>query len=230
MNGNNIKMTDLPELDRPREKALHFGINKLSNIELLALIIGSGGKDHNALMIATSLLAKAHSIQGIINLHFDDYLEIDGIKKATAFRFLAIGELIKRQGLSHETINFTDIKSVALRYRYIIGNNKNESMYLIAINDKGMMVFEKELYIGTSHTFVSSENEIISELKKVRAHFFLLVHNHPSNNINPSEDDLISTNHLKVMAKRNNLILLDHLIVCEKDSYYSFKEHNKLIH
>ena len=54
-----IKIKDMPELERPREKARYYGISKLSNIELLALIIGSGGKSSNALMVATSLLAKA---------------------------------------------------------------------------------------------------------------------------------------------------------------------------
>lgn len=223
------KIRDLPELERPREKARHFGISKLSNTELLALIIGSGVKDMNALMIASNLLAHAHSIDKLTTMDYQEFIKVDGIKEATAYRFIAINELIKRRGLSTETINFTDSKSIALRYRYIIGNNKNESMYLIAVNEKGNLIFEKELYVGTKQTFVSSEEEIIDELKRERARFFLLVHNHPSQNVEPSEDDVISTNHLKVRAKRNNLILLDHLIVSKGENYYSFKDHDCLL-
>lgn len=224
-----IKLKDLPELERPREKARHFGINKLSNIELLALIIGSGTKDMNVLMVATNLLAYAHSIDAMLDFSLQDYLRISGIKEATALRFLAISELLKRRGLSEKTINYTDSKSVAQRYRYIIGNNKNESMYLLAVDDKGQLINEKELYVGTKKAFISSEEEIIDELKRERARFFILVHNHPSSQVTPSEDDIISTNHLMVRAKRNNLVLLDHIIVSNNENYYSFKENDNLL-
>ncbi|MCQ2796427.1 MAG: hypothetical protein MJ213_03890 [Bacilli bacterium] len=224
-----IKLKDLPELERPREKARHFGINKLSNIELLALIIGSGTKDMNVLMVATNLLSYAHSIDALLDFSYQDFFKISGIKEATAFRFLAISELLKRRGLSEKTINYTDSKRVAIRNRHIIGNNKNESMYLLAVDDKGSLIYEKELYVGTKQAFISSEEEIIDELKRERAHFFIIVHNHPSNQVTPSEDDLISTNHLKVRAKRNNLILLDHIIVSSGETYYSFKENDNLL-
>ncbi|MCQ2792430.1 MAG: hypothetical protein MJ208_02780 [Bacilli bacterium] len=224
-----MKIRDLPELERPREKARHFGINKLTNIELLALIIGSGTKDMNVLMVASNLLAFAHSVDALLDFSYQDYLKITGIKEATALRFLAISELLKRRGFANKSINYTDSKSIAIRYRYIIGNNKSESMYLIAVGDKGNLIFEKELYVGTKQSFVSNEEEIIDELKRERAHFFLLVHNHPSQLVTPSEDDIISTNHLKVRAKRNNLILLDHIIVSNTENYYSFKDHNNLL-
>ena len=162
-----IKLKDLPELERPREKARHFGINKLTNIELLALIIGSGTKDMNVLMVATNLLTYARSIDALLDFSYQDYLKITGIKEATALRFLAISELLKRRGLSERTIDYTDSKNVACRYRYIIGNNKNESMYLIAVNDQGHLIYEKELYVGTKQTFVSSEEEIIDELLEI---------------------------------------------------------------
>lgn len=224
-----IKLKDLPELERPREKARHFGIGKLSNVELLALIIGSGTKDMNVLMVATNLLTYAHSIDALLEFSYQDYLKITGIKEATALRFVAISELLKRRGLTAKTINYTDSKSVAMRYRYIIGNNKNESMYLLAVNEKGNLIHEKELYVGTKQAFISSEEEIVDELKRERARFFILVHNHPSNQVAPSEEDIISTNHLKVRAKRNNLLLLDHIIVSSGEDYYSFKEHDNLL-
>lgn len=219
----------LPILDRPREKARYYGINKLSNMELLALIIGSGSKENNVLMIATNLLVKAHGIENIINLSYKDLMDINGIKDATAFRFLAISELIKRKGLLNEPSSYIDAKSIANRYRYIIGNNIQESLYLIGVNEKGTIIFEKELYVGTNKSMVSSEEEILNILKIERIQFYIIIHNHPSKNINPSDDDMISTNHLLVKGKRNNIILLDHIIVSSTDEYYSFKEDNALL-
>ncbi len=224
-----IRIKDLPELERPREKARHYGINKLSNIELLALIIGSGSKDSNALMIATNLLSFARNIDALLELSYEDYLKVSGIKEATAFRFIAISELLKRRGYSDKTINYKDSKSVGIRYSYIIGNNKTESMYLIAINKLGYLIYEKELYIGTKEGLRISNDEIVEELRRVHAKFFLIVHNHPSNVVNPSQEDIESTNNLVVSAKRNDLLLLDHIIVGSKENYYSFKEHDNLL-
>ncbi len=223
----NIK--SLPELDRPREKARHYGINKLSNIELLALIIGSGSKDNNVLNIASNLLATAKSIEQILAYSLNDLLLINGIKEATAFRFLAISELLKRKGELNSEDHFINSKELANRYRYIIGNNKQESMYLIAISIKGKLIFEKELYKGTSSNLISSEEEIIKELLDSKAKFFILVHNHPSSSVLPSEDDVLSTNHLLVRAKKHNLIMLDSIIVTSSSSFYSFKDEDELL-
>lgn len=224
-----IKIKDLPELERPREKAKHFGINKLSNAELLALIIGSGSKEANALMIANELLAKSCGINNLINYSFQEFMTINGIKEATAFRFLAINELVKRSGAISETNAFQSSEAIAKRYQKIIGGNAYESLYLIGLSQNGSIVLENEIYVGTNSHFVSSEDEIIDFLKKEKVRFFILVHNHPSGNVEPSQDDIIATNHLLVRAKRNNLILFDHLIVSRGNRYYSFKEANNLV-
>lgn len=224
-----INIKDLPELERPREKAKHYGINKLSNAELLALVIGSGTREANVLMVANDLLVKAQSIENLFCLTYYDLLKVNGIKEATAFRFLAISELIKRRGLSSVINHYTGSESIAVRYLDIIGKNKNESMYLLGLDDKGAIIFEHELYVGTHSHFVSSEDEIINKLKKENTRFFILVHNHPSGEVEPSQDDRVATNHLMVMAKRNNLILLDHIIVGPNNRYYSFFEKQALV-
>ncbi|MCQ2794466.1 MAG: DNA repair protein RadC [Bacilli bacterium] len=225
-----INIKKLPELERPREKAKHYGINKLSNIELLALVIGSGTRDANVLMVAQDLLTKTHGIEHLLNISYQDLLKVNGIKEATALRFLAINELVKRAGQSSVTSTYQSSEGVARRYQQIIGGNNNESLYLIGLDDKGKLVKEREIYVGTNSHFVSSEEEIINYLKKEQIRFFMLVHNHPSGNVEPSKDDIIATNHLLVRAKRNNLILVDHIIVHISGGYYSFRETQGLLH
>jgi len=223
-----MKLTDLPELERPREKAQYYGINKLSNTELLALIIGSGSKENNVLNIASDLLSKAKSMENLLNFSLNDLLKVNGIKEATAFRFLAINELIKRKGELSAEDNFIDSKAIAERYKYKIGSNEQESMYLVAISKQGKMLFEKELYKGTSSNLISSEREIIKELEIAKAKFFVLVHNHPSSSVTPSNDDFLSTNRLRQKAKDKNLFMLDALIV-SNNKYYSFKEKEQFL-
>lgn len=224
-----ISIKDLPELERPREKAKHYGIDKLSNIELLALLIGSGNKNNNIFNIATNLIKKANGIDNILNLNLKDYLSVQGIKEATAFRFLAISELLKRKGLDSHEINYNNSYDIAKKYRFILGNSKNESMYLIALNSFNKVIYERELYKGTKKNLISDESEIIAELIKEKAKSFILVHNHPSGNITPSQTDIVSTNHLKETAKNNKLNLLDHIIVGDSDLYTSLKDENMLI-
>lgn len=224
-----INIKKLPPLERPREKARYYGIEKLSNNELLALIIGSGSKDANALMIANNLLIKANGINNLLNLSFNEFLSVNGIKEATAFRFLAINELLKRRGLNDEKTIYIHSQDIAKRYRYLIGSNNQESMHLIGVNNKSNIIFEKELYRGTKTNLISSEEEIIAICRRMGVSYFLLIHNHPSQDARPSQSDIISTNHLYIYAKKQKIILLDHIIVANKDEYYSFKESDSLI-
>ena len=156
-------------------------------------------------------------------------MDINGIKEATAFRFLAINELVKRKGLCSSISLPTDSESIAKRYRYIIGYNKTESMYLIAISEKGNLLFERELYIGTKKNIVSNEDEIIDTLKRERATFFIIVHNHPSGCILPSDADKLATAKIIGKAKDHGLVFLDHIIVSSNENYYSFKDNHDLL-
>jgi len=222
-----IKIKDLPYLERPREKAKHYGINKLSNAELLALIIGSGTKANNALMIANNMLAKTNGINKLLDYSFNDFLRIDGIKEATAFRFLAIGELLKRKGYISNQTTYINSASLAKRYCYVIGSSLKESMYLIILNKKGEIVKESEIYLGTNNSLLSSEKEIINLVIKEGENFFILIHNHPSGNASPSVEDKKSTRNLYELSRLFGLTFYDHIIV-SKEKYYSFKENEDL--
>lgn len=224
-----INIKNLPPLERPREKARYYGIDKLSNCELLALVIGSGSKDNNALMIANNLLVKANGIKNLLELNLAELLTVTGIKEATAFRFLAFSELLKRRGFNDIEKTYIHSKDIAKRYRYLIGNEHQESLYLIGVNRDSHIILEKELYRGTKFNLVSSEDEIIAMCEKYRLPFFVLIHNHPSQTVNPSQMDIVSTNHLFVRAKEKNIVLLDHIIVSGKEEYYSFKEKDALL-
>lgn len=223
-----IKIKDLPILDRPREKAKHYGIDKLNNSELLALIIGSGTKSNNALMIANSLLVKTKGIDNLLDYSYKDYLKVDGIKEATAFRFIAINELIKRINYSKNDGIYIDSKSLAIRYSYLIGNNDKESMYLILLNKKGEIVKEMQLYLGTNKSLLTSQKEIIDLIKKEEEKIFILIHNHPSGDVYPSDMDKSSTISLMHFAREEHIYFYDHIIV-SKSNYYSFKDSDDLL-
>ena len=90
------RIKDLPLNERPREKALLFGIDKLSNAELLALLISSGNKKMSSLEIANNLLVKTSGIENLKYLTLDELLEIEGINKAKALNILSIFEIAKR--------------------------------------------------------------------------------------------------------------------------------------
>ena len=210
-----MKISDIPKEFRPREKALHFGIEELSDQELLALIIGSGGKGNSAIDIASELLkTHANSMESLSNTNYQSLLGYLGLKKSIALRLLATFEFHKRLS-SHKYQNISKIESVNdvyFRYKYL-ENFEQEVLVIIMLDLKKRIIKEKVLYKGTSDGLSIDVREIIQELILAKAKFFYLVHNHPDEEPNPSDDDILATKVIKKTSSNLGIKLLDHLIV-----------------
>ena len=210
-----MKISDIPVNLRPREKALHFGIEELSDQELLALIIGSGGKGNSAIDIAGELLkTHANSMESLSNTNYQSLLGYLGLKKSIALRLLATFEFHKRLS-SHKYQSISKIESVNdvyLRYKYL-ENFEQEVLVIIMLDLKKRIIKEKVLYKGTSDGLSIDVREIIQELILAKAKFFYLVHNHPDEEPSPSDDDILATKVIKKTSSNLGIKLLDHLIV-----------------
>ena len=123
------KIKDLPQNERPREKALLFGIEKLSNAELLALLISSGSKKMSSLEIANNLLVKTSGIENLKYLTLDELLEIEGINKAKALNILSIFEIAKRSYVEVKRKKI-DINYLFEYFKSIYQNEKQEKSFL----------------------------------------------------------------------------------------------------
>jgi len=219
------RIKDLPEEDRPREKALTHGVESLNVSELLALVIGSGVNGSSAIEIAQKLLFDFH---GLANLFRAPYLSIsqtNGISKVRALSLCATFELSKRLERieyleSRERMDATGV------YRYFhesFVKERKESLHVLMFNKKGEIVKEQRIYQGTKKGLLLSHKEIVVELLLNYASSYILAHNHPSGNPVPSEEDIERTLELARESKELGITMFDHVVVGD-DGYYSFRE------
>ena len=217
------KIIDLPIYDRPREKAMRFGIDSLSDHELLALLIGSGTIDNSAMDIAYQMISDSHGLFHLIEKPYIDLINYKGIAEGKAVKIIAAFELAKRfkthNGDEEEYVFNSD--QIYKKYRPIIANLNQENVYLVVLDKKKRILHEVNLYKGSEANVQCSSLEIVRQVIAHRGHYFYLIHNHPSGSTLPSNDDVMFTTELIRKANRLSIILLDHLIMT-RSSYYSF--------
>ena len=210
-----MRISDIPLNSRPREKALQFGIEELSDQELLTLIIGSGGKDNSAFDIASELLkTHANSLETLSNTNYTSLLGYLGLKKSIALRLLATFEFHKRLvSPKYQKVVKLEISSdVYFRYKYL-ENFDQEVLVIIMLDLKKRILKEKVLYKGTFDGFSIDVREVIQELILAKAKYFYLVHNHPDEEPNPSDEDVLATKFINKTALNLGIKLLDHIVI-----------------
>jgi DNA repair protein RadC len=222
-----VRIKDLPEWERPREKALMNGFGALSNVEVLAIVIGSGVKDYSALDIASSLIAKTKGLHQLKEASFDKICDVSGISTIMALRLGATFELLRRveQSRSMDGERRLSAPDIFKKYKDEIGDSPQEHFIIIFLSRRGAIIGENKMYKGTGDTFPISIREILSEVLANRCLSFTIVHNHPSGDIKPSDNDLIATKVLGDEASRLKILLRDHVII-GRDEYYSFAENH----
>ena len=223
------KIRDISPFEQPREKALKFGINTLSNQELFALIIQSGGKNNSVLNISYNLLKQTKGLSGFFDCEYEQLLQIKGISKVTAIKLLAIRELMQRfeqlKIMNDEHIlNSRDVYKM-FRIRYLDINH--EEVLILHLNHANVVIKENIIAKGSINEVSIDFRLIFSDVLKSNCHKFILIHNHPTGDSTPSNEDIYYTNEINKKAKSLGLKLLDHIIF-GKNNYFSFKD-NALI-
>ena len=221
-----MKIKDLPITHRPREKALHYGIEYLSDEELLALLIGSGVHGFSALDISHDLLKTYLSLDQLAKADYTSLEEQFGLSTNTALRLLGVFEFHKRLNspmYNHE-YKIENSDDIYKRYRYLESYSQ-EVLAIVMLNKKDVIIKEKVLYKGTSEHIDINPKEIYSELVKSKCQKYILIHNHPNGNVEPSEDDLLATEIIEKTCKLLQISMFDHIIIYP-GGYYSYR-HNK---
>lgn len=208
----------------PREKALHYGLQTLTNKELLALVLKSAYRNTNVLSLSNDVINKAGGFRNLLSLTYDELIEIKGIKKAKALEILAMLEIFKRLSRVdsiEDSKNMNALKLVDF-LRFEIGFKEREEFYLILINSKGDILKAESMYRGTSEYSPVAIDEILRNALMNKTKYVVVAHNHPSDNVEPSEADVKLTKAISDGCKVVGIKFLDHLIVSQS-SYFSFK-------
>ena len=220
---------ELPLLDRPRQKALRYGLSTLSDTELLALLISSGYQGNNALMVASTLINQYNGLMNLSKAQVFELCKVKGIKEAKAMNIAAIFEIHHRLLNKQNEIVQVKVTTDYLynKYKEQMLRSHQENLVLIILNKTKKIIFEKLLYIGTEHNVIFSYKDIWRELFNHDGKFFYLIHSHPTGEANPSDKDIMFSEELFLESRRINSPMIDHLII-GTDGYYSFQKLEKI--
>lgn len=220
-----MKIKDHNIEDRPREKVKELGIRSLSHRELLALVLRSGIKGKSALDLADELLKQANGIHGLVGLEYDQLIKISGIKSAKASEICAITELSRRMALYQSMhVDVVDQPSSLIHWlKKEMGSLKQEHFLVIFLNTKNHIIGYKPLFIGGLDRSIVHPREVFKHAVNHSAARIVVVHNHPSGDVTPSENDWMVTQVLEEAGQTMGIPLLDHIIISER-GYTSLRE------
>ena len=225
-----IKIKDIPKCERPRERLLALGVEKLNNEELLSILLKTGSKDQSAKDLANNILKKVGSIHKLGDINYHILRKIKGVGDAKACSILTAIELGKRIRTTNSSlinIQITNSRIVFEYFNNLFLNKKQEHFYCIYLDNRKKVLEVKLLFIGTVNQSLVHPREVFKEALLLSASSIICIHNHPSGNMSPSKDDLELTNRLVNIGLLMGIVIIDHIIIGNNE-YYSFMENGNI--
>ena len=214
------------EDDRPREKMLLKGRNALSNAELIAILIGSGNKDESAVQLAQRMLDNAgNNLIEFSKMDIEALSRFKGMGKAKAISIVAALELGKRR-LAEKVIQQAKITCSRDVYNLLVPEltDKYYEAFFVLMLDRANKVMQKvNISQGGVAGTVVDPKKIFKLALDYNSSSIILAHNHPSNNLKPSDNDIRLTRKLAEAGKALEIQVLDH-IIAGNDNYFSFAD------
>lgn len=223
---SSIKIKDIPKEERPLEKLLRNGADKLNNKELLAVILGSGTREESVIGLADRIIARFEGIDKVLVADIRMLKEIKGVGEVKAARIAAVSELSSRYKYEREkrkADRITDPETVYKIYGHKMEKYEKEVVMVVALNTKKEIISEEEISIGINNSSLIHPREVFNYAIRKSADSIILIHNHPSGDVKPSKNDINVTTRLKECGKLVGIELVDHIII-GKSKHYSFKE------
>lgn len=223
-----MKVKEMEVEQRPREKALRYGLESLSDLELVALILQSGNKNRSVFEIASDVLKESEGLSKLMQMHVNTLMQIQGIREVKALQLLASVELSKR--VIKSKVYHTSIlkpEDVIEWFEFEYGVLQQECFIALYLDTKSKLIAHRVLFKGTLNESTVHPREVFKEAFLQNANSVLIAHNHPSGDCTPSQADFEVTYKMVHVAITMGVHLVDHIIVGQ-NQYYSFKEHKYL--
>lgn len=223
-------MKNLPESERPYEKFVSHGEMSLSDAELLAIIIKTGTKQETAVDIAKRILQGNHNnLLNLYDLSYRDLMHYPGIGRVKSIQLKAIAELSKRISSTRSgySLKMDTPESIADYYMEQMRHLKEEVLIGVFFDSKCNFLGDAIISKGSVNYAYVSPRDVFRHAFDYEAVLFVILHNHPSGDPYPSEDDMQITYRIEKGARILELQLVDHIIIGD-NKYYSFKENGQI--
>ena len=217
------KIKDLPLHKRPREKLSEKGAENLTDAELLAILIRTGRAGRSALDIAKDTLKK-YPLSKLLAASKEDLVSIKGLEETKAITIKAALELGQRAvGSFHDALPILDSPKAIVAQLTDLHGKQKEYFIALYLNARNQMIHKETISVGTLTAYLVHPREVFEPAIRHFASSVVLAHNHPSNNPEPSKEDIDLTENLVRAGKILDINLLDHIIIIN-NGYTSFKE------
>ncbi|MFH1900337.1 MAG: DNA repair protein RadC [Patescibacteria group bacterium] len=207
------KIKDIPKVDRPREKLIEKGPMNLRDVELMAILLGTGRIGKNVLEVAAEILKK-HPMKKLISLNYKELSEIKGIGPGKACSLLAAMELTKR-ALDVEDNNLPAINNAkdAMAQLQELRTAKKEHFVVLYLNARNQLVHKETISIGTLNASLVHPREVFKPAIDCLASNIILAHNHPSGDVEASEEDIELTRRIKRAGDIIGIEVIQHIVI-----------------
>ena len=211
----NVRIHDLPAQDRPRERLAAHGADKLSNAELIAILLRTGMKGMSALHIAERLLQQGGTLQNLANASLDDLRKVKGVGRDKAVALKAAFTLARNMAreLRHESPLLDTPERVVDLLREDNRLYAVETFQVVLLNTRRRLIRVEPISQGTLDTLLVHPREVFKAAIAASAAAIIIVHNHPSGDPTPSEADIKVTRDLIRAGQLLKIDLLDHIIL-----------------
>lgn len=213
--GRDMKVLDLPEVDRPRERLLSRGAAALSDRELLALVLGSGLPGCDAIELAAVLISECGGLPALSTADPYALRRLPGVGAAKAARVAAAFELARRATVAEgrrRIAGSADVAAVAAPY---LRGLRHERVVVVACDNSGSLLRVAPLTDGSADRSLIPVRDVLTAVLTVGGASFAVAHNHPSGSLTPSRQDTSATLRLREAAATLGLRFLDHVILTE---------------
>lgn len=211
-----MKIKALPRSERPVEKTITKGASALSNSELLAILLGSGTREKSAIGLAEDIISKDKSgISHLAESSVQELMSINGVGQSKAARIVAAVELGKRISTAPRVkrMGVESSDDIARLFIEDMRYEKREIFKALLLNPRGEIISIETVSVGELTSTLVHPREVFSQAVKRSAAGIVFVHNHPSGNPEPSEEDIKTTERLAACGKLLGIVVIDHIII-----------------
>lgn len=212
---------DIPKKERPRERLIKHGVEALSDVELMALLLKTGSKGESVLELSKKLLYKLNRKKELLNISVEELMTVEGIGIAKACTIVASMELFKRvsddkREVPKYIVSASDVYYVLAKD---LENLESEHFYCLYLDIKNNLISKRRLFIGGLTASVVSPRDIFKYAIRLNAVKVIFAHNHPSGNPYPSKADITTTEKLIEGAKLLGITVVDHVIIGKNNCF-----------
>jgi DNA repair protein RadC len=225
-----LSIQDMNERERPRERLERLGAGELNVGELMAILLRVGVQGKNAVQLGWELVHRFGGLNGLHEASFDELSDVRGVGRAKASQIKAAIELGHRMKLEEQLENpvIKNPASVHDLMAHEVASRKQEQLWVLALSTRNEVIRQQLLYIGTLNHSSVRLAEIFEVPIRCRAASVIIVHNHPSGNHSPSEEDVRFTEELIKAGNMLDIGVLDHIILA-RDGFSSIRQLGRVV-